>query len=99
MVLNFNVAEAATITGKKKNAPSPMMLSSCSVVETLSNTPAIARIIASNLTIEPPIMSGINGYMVPISASRIPAPTRLSDHLRGAGRPPSKPGVPRFINA
>ncbi len=32
----------------------------------------ISRIIASSLTIEPPMIAGISGDMVPISASRIP---------------------------
>ncbi|MNE79960.1 hypothetical protein D3C80_1764910 [compost metagenome] len=54
-----------------------MTLRIISVEEPLPNTPVISRIMASSFTIEPPIMAGISGDMVPISASRIPAPMRL----------------------
>lgn len=77
LVLNFTAAEAATISGRKKNAPSPISASRVSVGEPFGNAPLISRIIASSLTIDPPIIAGISGDMVPISASRIPAPMRF----------------------
>ena len=76
LVLNFTAAEAATISGRKKNAPSPMTVRMVSVGAPFGSTPVISRIIASSLTIEPPMIAGISGDMVPISASRIPAPMR-----------------------
>ena len=78
LVLNFTAAEAATISGRKKKAPSPITVKMVSVGEPLGRTPLISRIIASSLTIDPPMMAGISGDMVPISASRIPAPIRFN---------------------
>ncbi|MNN18148.1 hypothetical protein D3C81_1313530 [compost metagenome] len=85
LVLNFSAAEAATITGRKKNAPSPITFSITRVDEPFSNTPNISRIIASSFTIEPPMMAGISGDMVPIRASRMPAPMPFRVILRFAG--------------
>ena len=77
LVLNFTAAEAATISGRKKNAPSPITVRMVSVGAPFGSAPVISKIIASSLTIDPPIIAGISGDMVPISASRIPAPMRF----------------------
>lgn len=57
---------------QEENAPSPISASRVSVGEPFGNAPLISRIIASSLTIDPPIIAGISGDMVPISASSDP---------------------------
>ena len=74
LVLNLIEADAATITGRKKNAPSPIALRMISVEESSSSKPVILRTIASSFTIEPPMIAGISGDIVPTNASRILAP-------------------------
>ncbi|SRN40274.1 Uncharacterised protein [Shigella flexneri] len=81
LVLNLMAADAATISGRKKKAPSPITFRMVKVGDPFVSTPLISRIIASSLTIDPPIIAGISGDMVPISASRIPAPMRRSVSL------------------
>ncbi|MNE29666.1 hypothetical protein D3C80_1231560 [compost metagenome] len=100
LVLNLRAADAATITGRKKNAPSPITLRMISVDEPFSNTPAISSIIASSFTIEPPMMAGISGDMVPTSASRMPAPMLFRVILRFAGAAAGAlPGMPSASTA
>ena len=44
-------------------------------------TPVMSNSIASNFTIDPPIMAGISGVIVPIMASKIVIPTRFGVHF------------------
>ncbi len=70
------------------------------VEEPFSNTPAISRIIASSFTIEPPMMAGIRGDMVPTSASRMPAPMPFRVSLRFTGAAgAAAPGMPSASTA
>ncbi len=98
LVLNLIAAEAATMIGRKKNAPSPITLRRVSVGAPFSTTPDISSTIASSLTIEPPIMAGISGDMVPINASRMPAPMRrrVILSLRGSARSTRAPSGSSF---
>ncbi|MNT14636.1 hypothetical protein D3C72_1496510 [compost metagenome] len=93
LVLNFTAADAATISGRKKKAPSPITVRIVSVGAPFGSAPVISRIIASSFTIEPPMIAGISGDIVPISASSTPAPMRRSVSFCGpcgsAGRIPA----------
>src|SRR5699024_75149 len=101
LLLNFLAADTATSIGKKKNGASPIVFKILNVELSSDNIPVILKSIANNLIIDPPMMAGINGDIVPMIASKILMPICLNVNFffSTGSLLLAPPLTPNFINS